>query len=124
MTDRNFRKKKRAVTRASITMLSTKLTDLEAGTPNPDNLRIAQGLASKLKTLAAEFKTHHLAIIHLTDEEEALLEKQQALDDHDDIVSELTVHIQRLISSFMPSASSDLPLYQTFYPSTREPNCH
>ena len=108
MGDRNFHKKRRGVTRASITKLSSKVTDLEAMDPNPDNLRAAQSLASKLKTLDAEFKTHHLAIIDATDEEEALGEEQLALDNHDDTISELTVRVQRLISAMMPSPTQDL----------------
>ncbi len=56
-------------------------------------------LATKLK---AEFKIHMLAIIDLTDGEEALAMEQDALDDHDDIISELTIRIQRLISILMP----------------------
>ena len=44
---------------------NTKLASLEAEGANPDNIRIAQGLASKLKSLDAEFRTHHLSIIDL-----------------------------------------------------------
>lgn len=43
----------------------------------------------------------------LTTTEEALAEEQQALDDHEDIISELSIHVQRLIASVTPSASSD-----------------
>ncbi len=71
-----FHKKRRGVTRASLTKLATKVTVLEASTDNPDTICIAQGLATKLKTLDAEFKTHHLSIIDLTDGEEALAEEQ------------------------------------------------
>lgn len=47
-----------------------KLTELEVGTVTPDTLRAMQGLASKLKTLDTEFKTHKLAIIDRTNGEE------------------------------------------------------
>ena len=86
MTDvRNadFHKKRRRVTKASLTKLSTKLTELESDTANPDALRAAQGLASKLKTLDAEFKTHQLAIFDLTNDD-GLATEQQELDDHHD----------------------------------------
>ncbi len=79
------------------------VTVLEASPDNPDTICIAQGLATKLKTLDAEFKTHHLSIIDLTYGEEALVEEQEALDNHDDQVSELNVRIQRLVSSLTTS---------------------
>ncbi len=62
MADRNH-KKRRAVARASLTKLGTKLTELEANRDNPDNLRVAQSLATKLKGLDGEFRIHHLAIV-------------------------------------------------------------
>ncbi len=66
----SFHKKRRGVTRASLTKLATKLIKLEGSTDNPDTIRIAQGLSSKLKILDAEFKTHHLSIVDLTDSED------------------------------------------------------
>lgn len=108
MGDVDFHKKRRRVTKASLTKLSTKLTELESDTANPDALRAAQGLASKLKTLDAEFKTHQLAIIDLTNDDEGLDAEQQELDDHDERVSELTIRIQRLISTLSPSTIDGL----------------
>ena len=101
--DINFHKKRRRVTKASLTKLSTKLTELEADTTNPDALRVAQGLASKLKILDAEFKSHQLSIIDLTDDDTDLAAEQQELDDHDDRASELAIRVQRLISTLSPS---------------------
>ncbi len=69
MTDRNFHKKRRAVTRGSITKLGSKITEVESSREHPDSIRVAQTLATKLKVLDAEFKIHMLAIIDLTDEE-------------------------------------------------------
>ena len=68
MTDIDLHKKRRRVTRASLTKLSTKLTELEANTTDPDALRIGQSLVSRLKTLGTEFKTHQLAIIDHTND--------------------------------------------------------
>ena len=48
-TNVNFHKKRRRVSKASPTKLSTKLTESEADTTNPDTLGAAQGLASKAK---------------------------------------------------------------------------
>ena len=61
--DIDFHKRRRRVTKASLTKLGSKLTELEAVTSGPDALRLAQNLASKLKTLDVEFKAHQLAII-------------------------------------------------------------
>lgn len=94
--------------RLSNKAISTKQTELEASTTNPDLLRIVQGLALKEKTLDTIFKTHQLAIIDHTDGEEGLVAEQQALDDHDDSISELTIRIQRLISSVIPSSTDEL----------------
>ena len=106
--DVDFHKKRRRVTKASLTKLSTRITELEADTANPDALRAAQGLASTLKVLDTEVKSHQLAIIDLTDGDEALTAKQQELDDHDDRVSELTIRAQRLVSALSPTATDGL----------------
>ena len=108
MADRGFHKKRRAVTRGSITKLGSKITEVDSNGEHPDSIRVAQTLATKLKVLDAEFKIHMLAIIDLTDREEASALEQDALDDHDDIISELTICIQRLISTLMPSPARDL----------------
>ena len=92
--DVDFHKKRRRVTKASLTKLSTRITELEADTANPDALCVAQGLASKLKALDTEFKSHQVAIINLNDGDEALTAEQQELDDHDNRVSELTIRTQ------------------------------
>ena len=75
-----FHKKRRGVSRASLTKLATKVTELEETKDNPDGVRIAQGLLTKLKALDAEFKTHHFSIVDLIDEEESLDEEKGALD--------------------------------------------
>ena len=121
-TNVNFHKKRRRVTKASLTKLSSKLTELEADTTNPDALRAAQGLASKLKTLDAESKTHQLAIIDPTNDDDGLTTEQQELDDHDDHASELTIRTQRLISTLSPQQSMGLD--QTPHTSSREVGYH
>ena len=103
----NFHKKRRGVTRSSLTKLSTKVTELEASRSSPDALFNAQNAASKLNTLDTEFRDHQLKIIDLTTSEQALAEEQQALDHHDDIISELSIRIQRVITSVAPSATTD-----------------
>ena len=58
----DFHKRRKRVTKASLTKLSSKLTELEADTSDPDALRLAQNLASKLKAIDVKFKTLPLAI--------------------------------------------------------------
>ena len=103
--DLNFHK--RRVTRSSLTKLSTKVTEFEANRSSLDAFYNAQNVASKLKTLDAEFRNHQLEIMDLATSEEDLTEEQQALDDHDDIVRELSVRIQRLIASVTPLTKPD-----------------
>lgn len=103
----NFHKKRRGVVRTSLTKLSTKLTELEANSRDPTILENARSLAEKLRTLQQEFKTHQLAIIDHTDEEEGLEEEQRSLDDNDDLVSELHIRLQRLINSATSSRTPD-----------------
>ena len=74
-----------------MTKLSTKVMNLEGDPRNPGLLEAVRSLSGKLKTLQEEFKTHQLKIIDLTDAEaeETLSEEQQALDENDDIVSDM-----------------------------------
>ena len=44
-------------------------------------------------------RTHHHVLIDLIKEEEALEHEQEALDAHDDLVTDLTVCIKQIISS-------------------------
>ena len=62
-------------------------------------MTLAHHLAKRLATLDQEFKEHHVPIINLTNSEEALLTKQEALDNHDDDGSILTMEIQQLITT-------------------------
>ena len=58
----------------------------------------AGGMTRKLDALDSEFRTHRHALVDLVDDEETLLKEQSMLDDHDDLVAELGVRIQQLIS--------------------------
>ena len=100
--DLSFHKKRSKVVRASLAKLSTKVTDLESNPSAPGVLESAQNLPEKLKTLKEEFRTHQLKIMDLTDAEESFAEEQHALDDNDDIMSELSIRIQQLVMSAMP----------------------
>ena len=108
MSDVSTLRKRRGVVRASITRLTNRLKDLESDTDKPATLDLAQGMTRKLEALDSEFRTHHHALVDLVEDEEALLTEQKILDDHDDLVAELTVCIQQLVNACTPS--SDPPL--------------
>lgn len=107
MAELAFHKKRRGIVKASLTKLRTKLTDLEGDTTIPTLMESARNLADKLDTLQQDFKTHQLTIMDRTNEEDALADEQQVLD-KDDQVSELSVHIQRLITLATKSKSPDI----------------
>ena len=100
-------KKRRGVARASITKLSKKITELETLTSDPDTCAIAQRLVSRLKELNTEFRTHHLAIVDLTDSEEELSAEQDALDYHDDKVGNIEAHLQQLLTTLASLSGID-----------------
>ena len=52
----------------------------------------------KLNSLEAEFRSYHLAVEDLV-EEDALEGEQAILDEHDDRVSRLVVRVQQLVST-------------------------
>ena len=99
-------KRKRGVVRGSITKLRTKIGELERKVDDPSTLDIAQRLASKLESLDAEFKVHHYSVIELIENEDELDDEQDAIDQHDDIVTELGICIQKLVSVCSSSSTS------------------
>ena len=86
-------RRRRGVAKVSITRLSTRLKDLEADTRQPAAIDHAQRMQQKLDTLDAEFRSHHHNVVDLTDNEDSLTKEQDILDEHDDIVAELSVTI-------------------------------
>ncbi len=100
-------RKRRGVAKASITRLDTRVAELEskAELTAEDGLT-AQHLSQRLNALGAEFKSHHLAVIDIIDED-ALEGEQAILDENDDRISNLTMRVQRLVSS-SPSSTSPL----------------
>ena len=97
------RRRKRGAIRGSITQLQTKIIELQSNPGRPDTPFHAQRIADKIKDLDNDFKTHHLSIIELVDNEEVLAEEQTISDDHDDIIAEMAV--ERLLSSSESSPS-------------------
>ncbi len=83
-------RKRRGITRASITRLNTKLKDLETMVHEPTSSSLAQRMAQRLD---AEFKKHHYALIDAIDETEA-----EVLDRHDDDMINLAMKIEQIIT--------------------------
>ena len=98
-------KKRRGVARASLTRLTNRLKDLEGESAGPKTLELAQRMSHKLSDLDSEFRTHHHALIDLTDDEDALAKEQEVLDNHDDLVAELSVRVKQVIAASSPSTS-------------------
>ena len=114
MSNTSTLRKRRGIVRASITRLTNRLKDLESDTDKPTALDLAQGMTRKLEALDLEFRTHHHALIDLIDEEETLLTEQQTLDEHDDVIAELSARIQQLANACTPS--SNPPLHKRSHP--------
>lgn len=92
-------KKRRGVARASLTRLGTRLGELEGRTDAPTALDNARRMLQRLESLDAEFKTHHLALVDLIEDEETLSGEQVILDTHDDEIAHLAERIQQVISA-------------------------
>ena len=86
--------------KASITRIAKNLRDLESKADDPSILDHAQRIAKRLEELDLEFKEHHGVLIDLIedDDEDVMEKEQEALDEHDDEVSLLTVRVQKLVS--------------------------
>ena len=65
----------------------------------PDTIDHAQRSLIGLEILNFEYKVHHFALIDLIEDEAVLQREQENLHHHNDIVSDLSVRIQRLINS-------------------------
>ena len=65
-------RKRRGVAKASITRLDTRLKTLESATDQPTTRDSARQLSAKLKEYDAEFKTTHLSLVDLIDDEGGL----------------------------------------------------
>ncbi len=99
-------RKRRGVAKASITRLAQRLKDLEARPGEPNVETMAQQMLKNIEVLNSDFKTQHLALIDLLDNEGSLEGEQEALDKHDELVTMLIVRIHALTSS--PSSGTAL----------------
>ena len=107
MSATNLRKR-RGVAKASITRLDTRLKTLESAIDQPTTRDSARQLSAKLKEYDAEFKTAHLSLVDLIDDEDALMGEQAALDAHEDFVASLAIRIDALLACVESSAGTKI----------------
>ena len=90
-------RRRRGVSHASITRLSTKIVEAESkfGEPGLDSL--AQKLFKRLESLDSDFKSQHLAVVDSLEEGSDFDRKQDILDQHDHEVLDLSTRLERLI---------------------------
>ena len=88
----------RGVAKGSITRIESWLSDLE-GDPGRQNIRdSARQMLAKLKEHDGDFGKNHLTLIDLIDDK-TLITEHATLDEHDDLVTALTVRIMTLADS-------------------------
>ena len=94
-------RRRRGIPKASITRLTTKLNELEAQSHEPSTVNLARRMPQRLDSLDAEFKKHHYALIDAIEEadEETLSKEQDELDQHDDLITDLSMRIEKLITT-------------------------
>ena len=100
-------RKRRGVTRASLSRLTTRVRDLESKAGQPGTLDVARRLEQKLEELKSNFMTHHLALVDILTDGDVLATEQGVLDDHDEEVTQLEVRIQHVITAYSSSSSPD-----------------
>ena len=93
-------RKRRGVVVASVRKLTTKFDSLESGGVESDTQDLAQQMAQKLDALDSDFRAQHYELIDAIAESEVdMLEREQeALDQHDDKVAELSARIRKLVT--------------------------
>ena len=92
-------RKKIGTVKASITRLLARIGELETAIDQLDTLDHSQCSLIRLETLNSEYKVHYFALIDLIEDKAVLQREQENLDNHDDIVSNLSVRIHWLINS-------------------------
>lgn len=100
-------KRRRGVAKRSLTRFTTRLRELESREPEASTVALAEQMLAKLKTIDSDFKSHNLALVDIMEDEAALEEEQATLDDHDDVVSDLSIRLKKLIPSRSVSRGLD-----------------
>ena len=102
-------KKRRGVVKALITRIDSRLSALEGAAGQPSTRDSVRQMLAKLKEHDADFRKLHLTIVDLTDDEGTLSTEQVVLDEHDDIVASLTVHVKQLLLQASNSSRKAIP---------------
>ena len=92
-------RKKRGTVKASITRFLARIGELETAVDQPDTLNHTQRSLIRLETLNSEYKVHHFPLIDLIEDEAVLQREQEDLDNHDDVVFDVSVCIEKLVNS-------------------------
>ena len=97
--------RRRGVVRASVTRLTTRLSELESKVHEPST---AQRMSQRLESLDSDFKIHHYAVVDALREEhdDGAAAEQDVLDKHDDDIASLIARIEQLIVSCSSVAES------------------
>ena len=96
--DQQSHRRRRGVVRSLLTKLEMTITDLQAKPERTKMTRAtAQRLLERLNETSKEFKTHHLALVDLAEEDE-LEAEQKTLDEHEERLSLLTVIVRQIIT--------------------------
>ncbi len=77
MADLTTFRRRRGVTKSSITKLGNKTADLEAVEHNPIVVSHAVQLLKRLETYDADYRNHHMAIIDALESDEAAIPEQE-----------------------------------------------
>ena len=108
MADLPDLRRRRGVSHASITRLSTKIVEAESTSGEPGFNSLAQKLLKRLESLHSDFKTQHLAVVDSLEEGSDLDREQDILDQHDDEVHDLSTRLERLIDASPQTSHSQL----------------
>ena len=102
----------RGTAKASLKHLDGRIADLEGRDElTIDDRLSSQQMLQKLSSVESDFKTHHLALVDLLDEE-ALEGKQLVLAETDNKKASLTIHLQRLVSH-SPTITTPSPFIES-----------
>ena len=92
-----------------MTHLTNKLKEAAHARTDPAKILIAaRQLLKKLETMDAEFKKLHLSVIDLLSSDADLLKEQDVLDEHEEVIDELSTHTNQLILNCMTSTEPEI----------------
>ena len=91
-------RKRRGVSRGSITRLTKKVTELEKRGPDPKTLITARQLTKDVQSTSTDFKEKHLSVVVLLENDADLEAEQVVLDEHDEIVADLLARLDVILT--------------------------